>query len=73
MDKVIKFSPTLPCCTIDGEQLCNKPARVGVCYPAAGGWMLQPVCPSCVLAVSKVYKIVLWDDELKPEGEQPNE
>lgn len=71
MDKLIKFDPALPCSTINGDALCNKPAHVGIAYPATGGWMLQPICADCTQAMAKVYSVVFWSDELKPEKEQP--
>jgi len=72
VDKIIRFDPALPCATTNGETLCNKPAKVGIAYPAAGGWMLQPICKSCATAMGRVYQVVFLDDELKPDKKESN-
>ena len=70
VDTVIKFDPALPCGTISGDVLCNKPAHVGIAYPAAGGWMLQPMCQDCTANLVRIYSVVWMADELKSDKEQ---
>ena len=70
MDTIIKFDPALPCATTDGEILCNKPATVAIVYPAAGGWMIMPICEDCTIATAKVYGVAWVADELKPDSKE---
>jgi hypothetical protein len=59
----ITFSPALPCSTWHGDRLCGKDATVAQVYPAAGGWLMQPIfCRDCTAALARIY--------LPPAGEE---
>lgn len=55
----ITFAPPLPCCTVQGDRICGKPATTGTLHPwgSAGIYIVQPFCEDCVRALVRVYGI----------------
>jgi hypothetical protein len=51
----ISFSPPLPCITWQGDRICGKDATVAHITPTGGGYLMQPICRECTLAMMKNY------------------
>jgi hypothetical protein len=61
----ITFTPALPCSTWQGDRLCGKDATVAQVYPAAGGWLMQPICRDCTTALLRIYVAPAGEEQAK--------
>lgn len=73
LDQVLRFEPALPCCTLNGDSLCGKPATGGIGWYTGSHWYLQPICADCIAATARLYAVKVLDPSLTAKEEPKNE